>query len=92
MYFEIAGDKNSSQVGLFERRTVNDYHFVKERADIKHDHLYYLYFRTQPDKAILAETANTTPLGRHLSPEDLGEEEEVKGRGGTVCLIIRDPS
>ena len=51
MYFEIP--RNSSQVGLFERRGPNDYHFVRERSDIRTDHLYYLYFRDKPDKSLI---------------------------------------
>jgi len=41
---------NSNQLGLFERRAPDDYHFIKDRADIKHEHLYYLYFKEKPDK------------------------------------------
>ena len=51
LYFEVV-EKNSNQLGLFERRGKNDFAFVTERGQLQHDHLYYLYFREKPDKSL----------------------------------------
>lgn len=39
-------------MGLLERRGRNDYVFLKDKSDIKHDHLYYLYFKEGDDAIV----------------------------------------
>lgn len=82
MYFEISNERNSNQLGLFERRAPDDYHFVRDRADVRQDHLYYLYFREKADKSL---TFNPQQA------DDGNEEQKVGGaaNAGTVGLIER---
>lgn len=77
MYFEIADERNSSQIGLFERRGQNDYLFVRDRVDLRNDRLYYLYFRDKPDKTLLY-----TPLSASTSPQQVGGRPNTQYVGG----------
>jgi hypothetical protein len=39
-------------LGLIERTGVNTFVFVRDRHELKYDHLYYLYFREKPDRSL----------------------------------------
>jgi hypothetical protein len=54
---------------------------VKERADIKHDRLYYLYFREKPDKSLAYNSQANEAI-------DGNEEQKIGGiPSGAVSLI-----
>jgi len=52
-HFEIdEGGKSSMNLGLIERTSANTFVFIRDRHELKYDHLYYLYFRDKPDKSL----------------------------------------
>jgi hypothetical protein len=55
MHFEITDKNNANLLGLFERNGKDDYAYVREKGDLRHDRLYYLYFRDKPDKTLVSE-------------------------------------
>jgi hypothetical protein len=69
-------ERNSSTVGLLYRRGPNEHYFVRDRADLRNDHLYYLYFREKPDKALAINLSPASPQGRFNN----GIEESKKVR------------
>ena len=55
LYFEITEKNNANQLSLFERNGKDEYTYVRDMSDLKHDHLYYLFFREKPDKNLVIE-------------------------------------
>ena len=47
LYFEI--EHNVNRLGLLERTGREEYHFISDRAELKPDHCYYLYFRNKSE-------------------------------------------
>jgi len=75
-------------LGLLERRGRNDYAYLKDRSELQHDHLYYLFFREKPDKSLnLPLSANASPVAR--DPNN-GFEEETKKMVGYLITEIHN--
>jgi hypothetical protein len=59
--------------------------YLRDRSELQHDHLYYLFFREKPDKTLnLPLSANTSPVAR--DPNNGFEEESKK----MVCYLITE--
>lgn len=61
---------------------------MKDRGDLRHDHLYYLYFREKPDKNLTYNPTGGAASG--LAEDGTSPLEETKAGGGpsAVSLIL----
>ena len=77
MHFEITDKNSASYLGLFERVGKDRYDYVMDKGELKHDHLYYLYFREKPDKNIIIDLSNSVNTGE----EESKKVKHVKSNG-----------
>jgi hypothetical protein len=55
LHFEITDKNSASYLGLFERIGKDLYEYVTDKGELKHERLYYLYFREKPDKNLIID-------------------------------------
>jgi len=67
LHFEITDKNSPSYLGLFERIGKDQYVYVREKGELKHDRLYYLYFREKPDKSLNEQMAAAIASGEEES-------------------------
>lgn len=45
---------------------------MTDKGELKHDHLYYLYFREKPDKNLIIDLSNSVNTGEEESKKVMG--------------------
>lgn len=80
LYFEIV-DRASNQLGLFERRGRSDFAYVRDKGDLRHDRLYYLYYREKPDKNLTLPPSSSAgaSVGGGVSTTPSNSQSPVRG-------------
>jgi hypothetical protein len=50
LFFEI--EKNTHQLGLFERRRKGDYQYLQDKMDLVNEKVYYLYYKENTERCL----------------------------------------